>query len=68
MGFSLELIMPFKVVLHVLLISPNTGLQNPIDTMYHLQPLMFMGLFPLFMFNEGLSDTIFVHFCALYIV
>ncbi|XP_020315163.1 solute carrier family 35 member C2-like isoform X2 [Oncorhynchus kisutch] len=23
--------------------------------MYHLQPLMFMGLLPLFLFNEGLS-------------
>ncbi|MGH0157006.1 UNVERIFIED_CONTAM: hypothetical protein FKN15_040194 [Acipenser sinensis] len=32
-----------------------TGLQNPVDTMYHLQPLMFVGLFPLFLYNEGLS-------------
>lgn len=29
------------------------GLQNPIDAMYHLQPLMFLGLFPLFLYNEG---------------
>lgn len=46
------------IVLHILLISPNAGLQNPIDTMYHLQPLMFMGLFPLFLFNEGLCDIV----------
>lgn len=29
------------------------GLQNPVDTLYHLQPLMFLGLFPLFQYNEG---------------
>ena len=29
------------------------GLQNPIDTMFHLQPLMFLGLFPLFAVFEG---------------
>ncbi|MCJ8741635.1 hypothetical protein PDJAM_G00072910 [Pangasius djambal] len=39
----------------LLLQKAELGLQNPVDTMYHLQPLMFMGLFPLFMFNEGLS-------------
>lgn len=39
----------------VLMQKAELGLQNPIDTMYHLQPLMFMGLFPLFLFNEGLS-------------
>lgn len=41
--------------------SPNTttpsphpaGLHNPIDTMFHLQPLMFLGLFPLFAVFEG---------------
>nr|XP_014348272.1 PREDICTED: solute carrier family 35 member C2 isoform X2 [Latimeria chalumnae] len=31
------------------------GLQNPVDTMYHMQPLMFIGLFPLFVLNEGLN-------------
>lgn len=31
----------------------STGLQNPIDTMFHLQPLMFLGLFPLFAIFEG---------------
>ncbi|XP_062871528.1 solute carrier family 35 member C2-like isoform X2 [Trichomycterus rosablanca] len=39
----------------VLMQKAELGLQNPIDTMYHLQPLMFMGLFPLFVYNEGLS-------------
>lgn len=33
-----------------------SGLQNPIDAMYHLQPLMFLGLFPLFLYNEGESS------------
>eukprot|EP00063_Salmo_salar_P015149 XP_013989984.1 PREDICTED: solute carrier family 35 member C2-like [Salmo salar] len=37
----------------VLIQKAELGLQNPIDTMYHLQPLMFMGLLPLFLFNEG---------------
>lgn len=31
----------------------SVGLQNPIDTMFHLQPLMFLGLFPLFAVFEG---------------
>lgn len=31
----------------------SAGLQNPIDTMFHLQPLMFLGLFPLFAIFEG---------------
>src|SRR4029434_4957805 len=39
-----------------------TGLQNPIDTMYHLQPLMFLGLFPLFLYNEGLLWVLFFLF------
>ncbi|KAM9342887.1 solute carrier family 35 member C2-like isoform 2-T3 [Pholidichthys leucotaenia] len=39
----------------VLVQKAELGLQNPIDAMYHLQPLMFLGLFPLFLFNEGLS-------------
>lgn len=32
----------------------SAGLQNPIDTMFHLQPLMFLGLFPLFAIFEGM--------------
>ncbi|TSM04847.1 Solute carrier family 35 member C2 [Bagarius yarrelli] len=39
----------------LLMQKAELGLQNPIDTMYHLQPLMFLGLFPLFLFNEGLN-------------
>ncbi|KAK0137329.1 Solute carrier family 35 member C2 [Merluccius polli] len=39
----------------ILMQKSELGLQNPIDTMYHLQPLMFLGLFPLFLFNEGLA-------------
>ncbi|XP_045913498.1 solute carrier family 35 member C2-like isoform X3 [Micropterus dolomieu] len=39
----------------VLMQKAELGLQNPIDAMYHLQPLMFVGLFPLFLYNEGLS-------------
>ncbi|XP_034392670.1 solute carrier family 35 member C2 [Cyclopterus lumpus] len=39
----------------VLMQKAELGLQNPIDTLYHLQPLMLIGLFPLFLYNEGLS-------------
>uniref|UniRef100_A0A671WRM6 Solute carrier family 35 member C2 n=1 Tax=Sparus aurata TaxID=8175 RepID=A0A671WRM6_SPAAU len=39
----------------VLMQKAELGLQNPIDAIYHLQPLMFLGLFPLFLYNEGLS-------------
>ncbi|XP_005392440.1 PREDICTED: solute carrier family 35 member C2 isoform X2 [Chinchilla lanigera] len=37
----------------MLLQKDELGLQNPIDTMFHLQPLMFLGLFPLFAVFEG---------------
>ncbi|XP_067564415.1 solute carrier family 35 member C2 isoform X2 [Pseudorca crassidens] len=38
----------------MLLQKAELGLQNPIDTMFHLQPLMFLGLFPLFaVFEEN---------------
>jgi solute carrier family 35 protein C2 len=47
----------------MLLQKAELGLQNPIDTMFHLQPLMFLGLFPLFAVFEGLhlstSEKIF---------
>nr|XP_057907330.1 solute carrier family 35 member C2 isoform X2 [Doryrhamphus excisus] len=47
----------------VLMQKAELGLQNPVDAMYHLQPLMFLGLFPLFLYNEGLilttSDKLF---------
>ncbi|KAM8754455.1 solute carrier family 35 member C2-like isoform 1-T2 [Acanthopagrus schlegelii] len=39
----------------VLMQKAELGLQNPVDAIYHLQPLMFLGLFPLFLYNEGLS-------------
>ncbi|RVE70217.1 hypothetical protein OJAV_G00062750 [Oryzias javanicus] len=39
----------------LLMQKAELGLQNPIDTMYHLQPLMFLGLFPLFLYNEAVN-------------
>ncbi|XP_032897922.1 solute carrier family 35 member C2 [Amblyraja radiata] len=59
-GFILVLIASFLggirwTLTQILTQKADLGLQNPIDTMYHLQPLMFIGLFPLFVFNEGLS-------------
>ncbi|KAG9473967.1 solute carrier family 35 member C2 isoform X2 [Eleutherodactylus coqui] len=38
----------------MLMQKAELGLQNPIDTMFHLQPLMFLSLFPLFVGIEGL--------------
>ncbi|XP_013930035.1 PREDICTED: solute carrier family 35 member C2 [Thamnophis sirtalis] len=38
----------------ILLQKDELGLQNPIDTMFHLQPAMFLSLFPLFAVFEGL--------------
>ncbi|XP_043334570.1 solute carrier family 35 member C2 isoform X3 [Cervus canadensis] len=40
----------------MLLQKAELGLQNPIDTMFHLQPLMFLGLFPLFAVFEVLPS------------
>ncbi|XP_041275264.1 solute carrier family 35 member C2 isoform X2 [Onychostruthus taczanowskii] len=37
----------------ILMQKAELGLQNPIDIMFHLQPLMFLGLFPLFAVFEG---------------
>ncbi|KAM6243286.1 solute carrier family 35 member C2 isoform 5-T6 [Spheniscus humboldti] len=37
----------------ILMQKADLGLQNPIDIMFHLQPLMFLGLFPLFAVFEG---------------
>uniref|UniRef100_UPI00398EAD6A solute carrier family 35 member C2 isoform X2 n=1 Tax=Pristiophorus japonicus TaxID=55135 RepID=UPI00398EAD6A len=59
-GFILVLVASFIggirwTLTQILTQKAELGLQNPIDTMYHLQPLMFIGLFPLFVFNEGLS-------------
>ncbi|XP_069808636.1 solute carrier family 35 member C2 [Dendropsophus ebraccatus] len=38
----------------ILMQKAELGLQNPIDTMFHLQPLMFLSLYPLFIGIEGL--------------
>lgn len=37
----------------IFMLSLHSGLQNPVDALYHIQPLMFIGLFPLFQYNEG---------------
>ncbi|XP_064024019.1 solute carrier family 35 member C2 isoform X2 [Pogoniulus pusillus] len=42
----------------LLMQKAELGLQNPIDTMFHLQPLMLLGLFPLFAVFEGLPLSI----------
>lgn len=34
------------------------GLQNPVDALYHLQPLMFLSLFPLYQYNEGKESSL----------
>lgn len=36
---------------------PHAGLQNPVDALYHLQPLMFLSLFPLYQYNEGRGSS-----------
>ncbi|XP_063001920.1 solute carrier family 35 member C2 [Elgaria multicarinata webbii] len=58
-GFSLVLGASFLggirwTLTQMLLQKDELGLQNPIDTMFHLQPAMFLGLFPLFAAFEGL--------------
>ncbi|KAM9750915.1 solute carrier family 35 member C2-like isoform 1-T2 [Menidia menidia] len=59
-GFIMVLLASFLggirwTLTQVLMQKAELGLQNPIDAMYHLQPLMFLGLFPLFLYNEALS-------------
>uniref|UniRef100_A0A672J3F2 Solute carrier family 35 member C2 n=1 Tax=Salarias fasciatus TaxID=181472 RepID=A0A672J3F2_SALFA len=59
-GFVMVLVASFIggirwTLTQVLMQKAELGLHNPIDAMYHLQPLMFLGLLPLFLFNEGLS-------------
>lgn len=46
-------VIPWLVATWSVTDSPLSGLQNPIDIMFHLQPLMFLGLFPLFAVFEG---------------
>uniref|UniRef100_A0A8B9SUV0 Solute carrier family 35 member C2 n=1 Tax=Anas platyrhynchos TaxID=8839 RepID=A0A8B9SUV0_ANAPL len=54
----------------ILMQKAELGLQNPIDIMFHLQPLMFLVLFPLFAVFEGLplsiSEKLF-HFHELFL-
>ncbi|XP_037334846.2 solute carrier family 35 member C2 isoform X3 [Pungitius pungitius] len=59
-GFTMVLVASFIggirwTLTQVLMQKAELGLQHPIDALYHLQPLMFAGLFPLFLYNEGLS-------------
>jgi len=67
-GFILVLVAAFlgglRWTLSQILAQKNElGLSNPIDLLFHLQPTMFIGLFPLAMFLEGpdffASDLIF---------
>ncbi|NXK81901.1 S35C2 protein, partial [Amazona guildingii] len=69
-GFMLVLCTSFIggicwTLMQILMQKAELGLQNPIDIIFHLQPLMFLGLFPLFVVSEGLplsiSETLF-HF------
>lgn len=46
-------VIPWLVATWSVIDSPLSGLQNPIDIMFHLQPLMFLGLLPLFAVFEG---------------
>jgi len=50
---SRSYVIPWIVATWSVIDSPLSGLQNPIDIMFHLQPLMFLGLFPLFAVFEG---------------
>ena len=57
-GFALVLGVLFIGGIHwtltqILLQKVQLGLQNPTDSIFHLQPLMFLGLFPLFAIFEG---------------
>lgn len=59
-GFVMVLVASFTggirwTLTQVLMQKAELGLQNPVDAMFHLQPLMFLGLLPLFLVNEGLS-------------
>ncbi|KFO86103.1 Solute carrier family 35 member C2, partial [Buceros rhinoceros silvestris] len=62
-GFMLVLCASFLggirwTLTQLLMQKAELGLQNPIDIMFHLQPLMFLGLFPLFVVFEGLPLSI----------
>ncbi|XP_032931007.1 solute carrier family 35 member C2 isoform X2 [Catharus ustulatus] len=62
-GFMLVLCASFLggirwTLTQILMQKAELGLQNPIDIMFHLQPLMFLGLLPLFLVFEGLHSSI----------
>ncbi|NWJ03242.1 S35C2 protein, partial [Crypturellus undulatus] len=62
-GFMLVLCASFLggirwTLTQILMQKAELGLQNPIDTMFHLQPLMFLGLLPLFAVFEGLPLSV----------
>ncbi|NXK51715.1 S35C2 protein, partial [Chauna torquata] len=62
-GFMLVLCASFLggvrwTLTQILMQKAELGLQNPIDIMFHLQPLMFLMLFPLFAVFEGLHLSI----------
>ncbi|NWX92022.1 S35C2 protein, partial [Nothoprocta pentlandii] len=64
-GFMLVLCASFLggirwTLTQILMQKAELGLQNPIDTMFHLQPLMFLTLFPLFAVFEGLPLSVSV--------
>ncbi|XP_061592846.1 solute carrier family 35 member C2 [Cololabis saira] len=59
-GFLMVLLASFLggirwTLTQVLMQKADLGLQNPVDAMFHLQPLMFLALLPLFLYNEALS-------------
>ncbi|NXD67417.1 S35C2 protein, partial [Eolophus roseicapillus] len=45
-------------LMQILTQKAELGFQNPIDTMFHMQPLMFLRLFPLFVVPEGLPLSV----------
>ncbi|NXT56810.1 S35C2 protein, partial [Pluvianellus socialis] len=62
-GFALVLCASFLggirwTLTQILMQKAELGLQNPIDIMFHLQPLMFLGLLPLFAVFEGLPMSV----------
>ncbi|NP_001026036.1 solute carrier family 35 member C2 [Gallus gallus] len=62
-GFMLVLCASFLggvrwTLTQILMQKAELGLQNPIDIMFHLQPLMFLVLFPLFAVFEGLPLSV----------
>lgn len=66
-GFVLVLMASFLggirwTLTQILMQKEELGLQNPIDAMFHLQPIMFLSLCPLFISIEGLHLSTSEHF------